>query len=73
MKEPSSPLHIADYRLFWLARFSSIIATTGMVVILGYQLYDVARSHYGMSIERASFQLGLLGLVEAIAVPDVPS
>lgn len=41
---PPSPLRIADFRKFWLARFASVVATTGMVVIIGYQLYDVARS-----------------------------
>jgi len=35
-----------------------------MVVILGYQLYDVARRAYGMSISAAAFQLGLLGLAQ---------
>lgn len=37
-----------------------------MVVIIGYQLYDVARSDYGMTIAQAAFQLGLLGLVQFI-------
>jgi MFS family permease len=62
--EPTSPLHIADYRLFWLARFTSCVATIGMVVVLGYQLYDLARGSYGMSIAQSAFQLGLLGLVQ---------
>lgn len=66
MSEPTSPLHIRDYRLFWLARLSSVLATTGMVVIIGYQLYDVARADYGMSIAQAAFQLGLLGLVQFV-------
>ena len=61
---PTSPLHIRDFRLLWLARFCSVLATTGMVVIIGYQLYDVARSDYGMSITEAALQLGLLGLVQ---------
>ncbi|MGV3512070.1 MAG: MFS transporter [Novosphingobium sp.] len=61
---PSSPLAIPDYRRFWIARFFSVVATTGMVVILGYQLYDVARGQYGMSIAQAAFQLGLLGLAQ---------
>lgn len=64
--EPTSPIQIPDYRIFWLSRFSSVLATTGMVVIIGYQLYDVARSDYGMSITQAAFQLGLLGLVQFI-------
>lgn len=64
--EPTSPLQLRDYRIFWLARFASVIATTGMVVVIGYQLYDVARSHYGMSIPEAAFQLGLLGLAQFV-------
>lgn len=64
MTAPSSPLQIRDFRLYWLARFTSVLATTGMVVIIGYQLYDVARSDYGMSITEAAFQLGVLGLVQ---------
>lgn len=66
MNEPTSPLQFRDYRLFWLARFSSVLATTGMVVIIGYQLYDVARSDYGMSMAQAAFQLGLLGLAQFV-------
>ncbi|MFN3456037.1 MAG: MFS transporter [Novosphingobium sp.] len=61
---PASPLAIPDYRRFWIARFFSVLATSGMVVILGYQLYDVARGQYGMSIAQAAFQLGLLGLAQ---------
>lgn len=64
MTEPDSPLQIRDFRRFWLARFASVVATTGTVVVIGYQLYDVARSAYGMSIPAAAFQLGLLGLVQ---------
>lgn len=65
---PTSPLQIANYRKFWLARFAAVLASTGMVVIIGYQLYDVARSEYGMSITQASFQLGLLGFVQFLPV-----
>nr|WP_255630832.1 MFS transporter [Novosphingobium sp. FKTRR1] len=57
-------MQIPDYRRFWLARFASAVATTGMVVVLGYQLYDVARGQYGMSIGSAAFELGLLGLAQ---------
>ena len=61
---PNSPLHIADYRLFWLTRFTSILATTAMAVVLGWQVYDVARADYGMSTGQAAFQLGIIGLVQ---------
>jgi MFS family permease len=65
---PTSPLQIADYRKFWLARFLAVLATTGTVVIIGYQLYDVARTDYGMSITQASLQLGLLGFAQFLPV-----
>ena len=66
MTEPASPLQIADYRRYWLARFIAVFATMSMVVLIGYQLYDVARADYGMSVAEASFQLGLLGLAQFI-------
>lgn len=66
LREPTSPLQIADYRLFWLARFSAVSATVGMVVVIGWQVYDTARSDYGMSPAAAAFQLGLLGLLQFI-------
>lgn len=65
---PTSPLQIADYRRFWLARFCAVLATTGTVVIIGYQIYDVARADYGMSIPQASFQLGVLGFAQFLPV-----
>ncbi len=64
MAAPHSPLHIADYRRFWFARFAGVMATSGMVVVLGYQLYDVARAAYGMTVAQAAFQLGLMGLAQ---------
>ncbi len=61
-----SPLSFVDYRYFWLARFTAVMATIAMVVVIGYQLYDTARTDYGMSIKEASFQLGLLGLFQFV-------
>ena len=60
------PLRIPDFRLYWVARFCAVLATMGMVVIIGYQVYDVARADYGMSIKEASFQIGLLGLFQFV-------
>ena len=61
-----SPLSFPDFRYYWLARFTAVMATIAMVVVLGYQLYDTARTDYGMSIKEASFQLGLLGLFQFV-------
>jgi MFS family permease len=64
--EPTSPLQIPDFRLYWIARFSAVLATMGMVVIIGYQVYDVARADYGMRIREAAFYLGLVGLAQFV-------
>lgn len=66
VSEPTSPLKIPDFRKFWLSRFAAVVATSGMVVIIGYQLYDIARTEYAMSIPEAAFQLGLLGLAQFV-------
>jgi MFS family permease len=62
------PLRIPDFRLYWIARFAAVLATMGMVVIIGYQVYDVARTDYGMSIKEASFQIGLVGLCQFVPI-----
>ncbi|MEI4507680.1 MFS transporter [Sphingopyxis sp. CCNWLW253] len=61
-----SPLSFPDFRYFWLARFTAVMATIAMVVVIGVQLYDTARTDYGMSVHEASFQLGLLGLFQFV-------
>jgi MFS family permease len=66
LDEPKSPLQIRDYRRFWAARFLAVFATLSMVVLIGYQTYDVARSDYGMDRPTAAFMLGLLGLAQFI-------
>lgn len=67
MLDPS-PLSFPDYRYYWVARFTAVMATIAVVVVIGYQLYDTARTDYGMSIKEASFQLGLLGLVQFVPI-----
>jgi MFS family permease len=63
---PTSPLQIADYRRFWLARFLAVFSTLTMVVLIGYQTYDVARADYGMDRSQAAFMLGLLGAAQFV-------
>lgn len=66
LPEPASPLQIADYRRYWLARFLATFATLSMVVLIGYQTYDVARADYGMGVRDAAFMLGLLGAAQFV-------
>ena len=68
MNRPVSPIANPAYRRYWLARFLTVMATSGMVVVIGYQLYDLARGRYHMSIAAAGLQLGLLGLVQFVPV-----
>lgn len=62
----AGPLSYADFRFFWFARFTAVMATMAMVVVIGWQTYDLARSDYGMSPRDAAFQLGLLGLFQFV-------
>lgn len=66
MIEPTSPLQIAEYRRFWMARFLAVFSTISMVVLIGYQVYDVARADYGMGRRDAAFMLGLLGAAQFV-------
>ena len=59
-----APLKIPDYRAFWLARLATTIAQMAMVIVIGWQVYDIARET--MSIREAAFQLGLIGLVQFV-------
>jgi len=62
MVQPVSPLSIAAFRNYWFARFFSTIALNGMVVIIGWQVYDVARRT--MAPREAAVYLGLIGVAQ---------
>src|SRR5215218_8981457 len=59
-----APLRITDFRTFWLSRLAATIAQMAMVIVIGWQVYDIARET--MSIREAAFQLGLIGLVQFV-------
>ena len=58
------PLRIPSFRAFWLARLATTIAQMAMVIVIGWQVYDIARAT--MPIREAAFQLGLIGLVQFV-------
>ena len=66
MSAPTHPLQIRDYRLIWLARFISVAATSAMVVVIGAQTYQIARTAYHMNEQQASFMIGMLGLTQFV-------
>jgi len=61
---PRSPFAIADFRFYWVARLSSTIAQMIMVIVIGWQVYDIARGTMGL--KAASFQRGLIGVVQFV-------
>lgn len=63
MERPKSPFAIRDFRFYWTARLASTVAQISMVVVIGWQVYDIARSS-GMDAKTAAFQLGLVGLIQ---------
>ena len=56
------PLRIADFRFYWVARLTSTIAQMAMVIVIGWQVYDIARETMGL--KEAAFRLGIIGLVQ---------
>jgi MFS family permease len=59
-----APLRIPDYRAFWFSRLATTIAQMAMVIVIGWQVYDIARATMG--IRDAAFQLGLVGLIQFV-------
>lgn len=58
------PLRIPAFRHFWLARLSTTIGQMAMVIVIGWQVYDIAR--HTMGLKEAAFRLGIIGLVQFI-------
>jgi MFS family permease len=59
-------LHQRDYMLFWASRWTGGMANLIQSVTLGWLVYEVARA--SMSVEEASFMLGMVGLVSFLPV-----
>ncbi|WP_442681019.1 MFS transporter [Sphingomonas sp. ASY06-1R] len=64
MTKPPSPFSFRDFRFYWLTRFSTTIAQNAMVVVIGWQVYDIARRT--MSPKEAAFQLGMVGIAQFV-------
>ena len=61
----ASPLRIANFRAYWLSRLSMTLAQYAMMLIIGWQTYNLARDD-GMGVGAASGQLALIGLLQFI-------
>ncbi len=58
----SHPFSIPNFRAYWIARLSTTLAQMAMVIVIGWQVYDIARETMG--IKAAAFQLGLIGVAQ---------
>jgi MFS family permease len=58
------PLRLPAFRYFWLSRLTSTIAQMAMVIVIGWQVYDIARQTMGL--KEAALRLGIIGLVQFV-------
>src|ERR671929_1630836 len=58
------PLAIRDFRFYWTARLALTVAQMSMVIVIGWQVYDIAR--LTMDTKEAALQLGMIGLVQFV-------
>jgi MFS family permease len=58
------PLRISAFRYFWLARLAWTIGSLAMVIVIGWQVYDIAR--HTMGLKEAAFRLGIIGVVQFV-------
>lgn len=61
---PVHPLRIANFRAYWLSRFAGTIAVSAQAIVLGWQVYGIARET--MDVRDAAFMLGMIGLVQFV-------
>jgi len=57
------PFRVANFRAYWVSRLAMTLAQYAMLLIIGWQTYNIARDG-GMTIAEASGQLALIGLLQ---------
>lgn len=58
------PFRIAAFRAYWISRLLTTIAQMAMIIVIGWQVYGIARQTMGL--KGAAFQLGLVGVVQFV-------
>lgn len=58
------PLRLPAFRAFWVARLAATVAQMAMVIVIGWQVYDIARET--MDMKAAALRLGLIGVVQFV-------
>ncbi|MGI8944120.1 MAG: MFS transporter [Qipengyuania sp.] len=61
--QPGHPFRVHNFRAYWLSRLTMTLAQYAMLLIIGWQTYNIARDG-GMGVAEASGQLALIGLLQ---------
>ena len=64
MAEHIHPFRIANFRAYWLSRFCGAIALSAQDIVIGWQVYGIARQTH--DIKQSAFLLGMIGLVQFV-------
>ena len=60
------PFTIHNFRAYWVSRLTGTIALSSMTIIIGWQVYSIARDINGLSIKEATFLLGMIGVAQFV-------
>ena len=58
------PLRIPAFRAYFVARLAATMAQMAMVIVIGWQVYDIARET--MDMKDAALRLGFIGVVQFV-------
>lgn len=58
------PLIIPAFRAYWLSRLAGTVAISAQGIIIGWQVYGIARAT--MDVRHAAFLLGMIGLAQFV-------
>jgi predicted MFS family arabinose efflux permease len=64
MDDHIHPLRIGNFRAYWLSRFCGTIALSAQDIVIGWQVYGIARQTYDIKV--SAFLLGMIGLVQFV-------
>lgn len=66
VEPPGSPFSHGPWRAFFVARLAATLAQMMMVIVIGWQVYDVARRT--LPVPDAAFLLGMVGLAQFLPI-----
>lgn len=64
MQPAPHPFRIPNFRAYWASRLAGTIAQTSLAIVLGWQVYGLARET--MEVREAAFLLGMVGAAQFI-------